>query len=57
MQASIHEPENMRMEGCKQGHMNLRISGCNDARILASTDKHKDMRMRGYEETSKCKGT
>ena len=38
------------MQGCKQGHMNLKIQGCKDARIQASTDKHKDMRMRGCED-------
>ena len=25
LQASTHEPEDRRMQGCKQGHMNLRI--------------------------------
>ena len=38
------------MQGCKQGHMNLKIQGYKDARIQASTDKHKDMRMRGCED-------
>ena len=39
----------MRMQGRKQGHMDLKVQGCKDARIQASTDKHKDMRMRGYK--------
>ena len=25
LQASTHQPEDMRMQGCKRGHMNLRI--------------------------------
>ena len=25
LQASKHQPEDMRMHGCKQGHMNMRI--------------------------------
>ena len=40
----------MRMQGRKQGHMDLKVQGCKDARIQASTDKHKDMRMRGCED-------
>ena len=36
LQASTHQPEDMGMQGCKRGHMNLRIWGCKDARIQAS---------------------
>ena len=32
LQASTHQPEDMGMQGCKRGHMNLRIWGCKDAR-------------------------
>ena len=31
--------EDVRMQGCKQTQMNLRISGCEDARMLASTNE------------------
>ena len=55
-QASTHEPEDMRMQGCKGGQMNLRTWGCKDARIQASTHEHKDIRMRGCKDTSKCTG-
>ena len=56
IQASTHEPDDIRMHGCKQGHMNLRIWGCNDARIQASAHEHKDMLMRRCKDTSKCTG-
>ena len=36
LQASTHQPEDMRMQGCKRGHMNLRIRRCKDARREAS---------------------
>ena len=36
LQASTHQPENMRMQGCGWGHMNLRIWGFKNARIEAS---------------------
>ena len=49
LQASTHEPEDMRMQECKRGHMNLRIRGCKDARIQGNTHDHKDMRMRGVK--------
>ena len=39
--------EDMRRQGSKQGHMNLTISGCKDARAQESTRKYKVMRMRG----------
>ena len=42
------------MQGCKQGHMKLRIWGCKDARIQVSTHEHKNMRC---ENISKCTGT
>ena len=45
MQASTHEPEDMRMQGCKQRDMNLKIRECENARIQASEHKHKDMKM------------
>ena len=51
------QPEDMRRQESKQGHMNLTISGCNDARAQESTRKYKVMRMRGREDTSKCTGT
>ena len=38
------------------GHMNLKIRGCKDPRMQASTHKHKDMRMQGCKDTSKCTG-
>ena len=45
------------MERCKQGHINLKIHGCKDARMQASTHKHKDMKMRGCEDRRKCTET
>ena len=41
------QPEDMRRQESKQGHMNLTISGCKDARAQESTRKYKVMRMRG----------
>ena len=35
----------------------MRKWGCEDARIQASTDEHKDIKMRGCKNTSKCTGT
>ena len=52
IQASTHEPQDVRMQGCGQGCMNLKIWGCKDARMQTSAHKHKDMRMQGCEYTS-----
>ena len=38
------------MQGYKLTHMNLRISGCEDARIEAKTHEHEDMRMQGCKQ-------
>ena len=43
LQASTHEPEDMRMQGCKWGHINLRIWGCKYARTQIGTHEHKDI--------------
>ena len=43
MPQSPHKPEDMRMQGCKQGHTNLRIRRCKDARIQASSQEPEDM--------------
>ena len=43
IQASTQEPKDMRMQGCKHGHMNLKIKRCKGMRIQASTYKQ------GYE--------
>ena len=56
MQERTHESEDVPMQGYKQGHMNLKIRGCKDARIQASTHKHKDIndaRMRGYKQVDR----
>ena len=55
--ASTHEPKDMRMQGCKRGHMNLRIWGCKDATIQASTRGHKDVRTWRCKDISKCTDT
>ena len=44
VQASTHEHDNMRMQGCKWGHKKLRIWGCKDVKAKASTHEHKDIR-------------
>ena len=43
----------MRMQGYKQAHMNLRISGCKDKSIQANTYEAEDMRMLGCKDASK----
>ena len=43
IQASTQEPKDTRMQGCKHGHMNLKIKRCKGMRIQASTYKQ------GYE--------
>ena len=53
IQASTHEPHDVRMQGCGQGYMNLKIWGCKDARMQTSAHKHKDMRMRGCNDINK----
>ena len=45
IQASTHVTEDMRMQGSKEEHMKLKMQGCKGARIKASRDIHKDMRM------------
>ena len=50
---TTHEPDDMRMQGYKWGHMHLRIWGCKDAMIQASTHEHKDIGIRGCTNTSK----
>ena len=62
MQVKTHEPEDMKMWGCKDTnkhpeYMNLRVRGCEDEKIKASTHKHKDMRIRGCKDKSRGTGT
>ena len=45
MQASTHVTEDMRMQGSKEQHMKLKMQGCKGARIKASIDINKDMRL------------
>ena len=42
----------MRIQGRKQGHMNIKIQGYKNARIQASIrkDGYEDARMRGYKQ-------
>ena len=40
------------MQVYKQAHMNLRIQGCEHARVQAGTHKPEDMRMQGCEDRS-----
>ena len=35
--------------------MKLSIRGCEDARVQASTHKHKDIKMRGYKQVNRIK--
>ena len=53
LQVSASEPEDMSMQGCKQGCMNLRIQGCKDTKTQASTHKQKNMRTRGCNDINK----
>ena len=57
LQASTHKTKDMRMQGSKKGHINLRVWGCRDARIQACIHEQKDMRMQRWEDTSSCTGT
>ena len=41
------------MQGYKQAHMNLRISGCKDESIQANTYEAEDMRMQGCKQAHK----
>ena len=38
------------MQGYKLTHMNLKISGCEDARIQANTHEPEDLRMQGCKK-------
>ena len=55
LQVSTHQSEDMRMQECKQEHMNLKIWGCKAARIQASTHEHKYMRMWGCKQVKYMK--
>ena len=44
------EYEDVRMQGYKQTHMNLRIWGCKDTSKHTWTWEYEDMRMQGYKQ-------
>ena len=47
LQASTHKPEDRRMQGCKQGHMNLRIWRCRNG---GYKHVHMHIRIGGCED-------
>ena len=53
IQASTHEPDDMRMHGSNQGYMNPKIWGSKDVRIPTSAHQHENMRIQGYNDQSK----
>ena len=51
----VHEPKNMKMWGCegtnkRTEYMSLRIKGCEDIKLQASTHEPEDMGMSGWED-------
>ena len=54
LQASTHEPQDITMQVCKQGHRDLTIWGCKDARIQASAHTQTHTHTHTHEKIWRC---